>query len=118
MDVTILSLSELEQLLDRYPWFTLARKEYVRRHRAFGEEDLREAASRAGIYVLSRSEFLAEISGKRKNVASAPVPPAPAPAVVAAPVEASAVAEPVSVEAPAVAETHAETGAPVAPAAP
>ena len=63
MDVTLLSLSELEQLLDRYPWFTLARKEYVLRHRPFGEEDLREAAARAGIFVLSRSEFLAEITG-------------------------------------------------------
>lgn len=98
MEVTALTLSELEQLLDRYPWFTLARKEYVRRHRAFGQEDLREAAARAGIFVLSRSEFLAEITGRRQEVAPvvAPVAPETAPDRVAvsertaAPVEASA----------------------------
>ena len=75
MEVSALTLAELEQLLDEYPWFTLARKEYVRRRRSFGEEELREAAARAGIYLLSRSEFLAEITGRqpKTEVREAPV---------------------------------------------
>ncbi|MBQ6436931.1 MAG: tetratricopeptide repeat protein [Bacteroidales bacterium] len=93
MEVSALTLAELEQLLDEYPWFTLARKEYVRRRRSFGEEELREAAARAGIYLLSRSEFLAEITGKRpraevrKTPVSVPAEPvtAPAPQSIAAP---------------------------------
>ena len=68
MEVSALTLAELEQLLEEYPWFTLARKEYVRRRKRYGEEELREAAARAGLYLLSRSEFLAEISGKQPRV--------------------------------------------------
>ena len=89
MEVSALTLAELEQLLDEYPWFTLARKEYVRRRRSFGEEELREAAARAGIYLLSRSEFLAEITGKQPKVEVREVPVAvqEEPVVVPAPVE-------------------------------
>ena len=92
MEVSALTLAELEQLLDEYPWFTLARKEYVRRRRSFGEEELREAAARAGIYLLSRSEFLAEITGKLpkvevREVREAPVAVQAEPVVVPAPVE-------------------------------
>ena len=108
MEVSALTLAELEQLLDAYPWFTLARKEYVRRRKAFGEEELREAAARAGIYLLSRSEFLAEITGKlpkvealRKAPVAAPEEPVVAPAPVAQPVEASVqAAEPAPAPAP------------------
>ena len=119
MDVTLLSLSELEQLLDRYPWFTLARKEYVLRHRPFGEADLREAAARAGIFVLSRSEFLAEITGKRLKP-TAPVPQAPAPVADVSPVVEAApvVAEKAPAEAPALAETPADSAAAPAPEMP
>lgn len=96
MEVSALTLAELEQLLEEYPWFTLARKEYVRRRRSFGEEELREAAARAGIYLLSRSEFLAEITGravKPQSPVAQPVAPAQAepeviPAPAAQPVEA------------------------------
>ena len=92
MEVSALTLAELEQLLDEYPWFTLARKEYVRRRRSFGEEELREAAARAGIYLLSRSEFLAEITGKQpkaevREVREAPVAVQAEPVVAPAPVE-------------------------------
>ena len=108
MEVSALTLAELEQLLDAYPWFTLARKEYVRRRKAFGEEELREAAARAGIYLLSRSEFLAEITGKlpkvealRKAPVAAPEEPVVAPAPVVQPVEASVqAAEPAPAPAP------------------
>ena len=92
MEVSALTLAELEQLLDEYPWFTLARKEYVRRRRSFGEEELREAAARAGIYLLSRSEFLAEITGRQpkaevREVREAPVAVQAEPVVAPAPVE-------------------------------
>ncbi len=119
MDVTLLSLSELEQLLDRYPWFTLARKEYVLRHRPFGEADLREAAARAGIFVLSRSEFLTEITGKRLKP-TAPVPQAPAPVADVSPVAEAApvVAEKAPAEASALAETPADSAAAPAPEMP
>ena len=76
MEVSALTLAELEQLLEEYPWFTLARKEYVRRRRTFGEEELREAAARAGIYLLSRSEFFDEITGRKARPAAAPAPAA------------------------------------------
>ena len=89
MEVSALTLAELEQLLDEYPWFTLARKEYVRRRKAFGEEELREAAARAGIYLLSRSEFLAEITGRAVRpqcpVAQPVAPAQPEPEAVPAP---------------------------------
>ena len=94
MEVSALTLAELEQLLEACPWFTLARKEYVRRRKAFGEEELREAAARAGIYLLSRSEFLAEITGKqpraevRRAPAAVPAEPVTEPAPAAQPAEA------------------------------
>ena len=104
MEVSALTLAELEQLLDEYPWFTLARKEYVRRRRSFGEEELREAAARAGIYLLSRSEFLAEITGRavkpQRPVAQPVAPAQPEPEVVPAPV-AQPVEVPVQETAPA-----------------
>ena len=93
MEVSALTLAELEQLLEACPWFTLARKEYVRRRKAFGEEELREAAARAGIYLLSRSEFLAEITGKqpraevRRAPAAVPAEPVTEPAPAVQPVE-------------------------------
>ena len=101
MEVSALTLAELEQLLEEYPWFTLARKEYVRRRRTFGEEELREAAARAGIYLLSRSEFFDEITGRKARPAASPAPaaapvqqpmpePAPQPVFAPAPVAAEA----------------------------
>ncbi|MBQ7640351.1 MAG: tetratricopeptide repeat-containing protein [Bacteroidales bacterium] len=112
MEVSTLTLAELEQLLEEYPWFTLARKEYVRRRRTFGEEELREAAARAGIYLLSRSEFFDEITGRKAR-------PAVAPAPAAAPVQLTPqpVAEPGSQSAPAPAP-EAPAPAPVSAAEP
>lgn len=68
MDVKTLTLQELEHLLEEYPWFTLARKEYVRRQGIMGEDALRRAAAEAGIYLLSREEFYRQINGRRKFV--------------------------------------------------
>ena len=68
MDVKTLTLQELEHLLEEYPWFTLARKEYVRRQGIMGEDALRQAAAEAGIFLLSREEFYRQINGRRKFV--------------------------------------------------
>ena len=68
MNVTTLTLPELEHLLEEYPWFTLARKEYVRRQGKMGEDALRRAAAEAGMYLMSRSEFLDELQGKSRSV--------------------------------------------------
>ncbi len=67
MDVTTLTLSELETLLEEYPWFTLARKEYIWRHGEMGEDALRRAAAEAGLYLLSRAEYLKEVELRRKR---------------------------------------------------
>jgi len=71
MNVTALTLAELEQMLEEYPWFTLARKEYVRRQGAMGEDALRRAAAEAGIFLLSRSEFLDELHGRVRKKSDA-----------------------------------------------
>lgn len=68
MDVKTLTLQELEHLLEEYPWFTLARKEYVRRQGILGEEAIRQAAAEAGIFLLSREEFFRQINGRRRFV--------------------------------------------------
>ncbi len=79
MNVTTLTLPELEHLLEEYPWFTLARKEYVRRQGKMGEDALRRAAAEAGLYLLSRSEFIDELQGKSRMARSQEHIPAPAP---------------------------------------
>ena len=90
MNLPALSVAELESLLEAYPWFTLARKEYVRRFRAMGEEALRAAAARAGLFLLSRKEFADELSGRRTQRSPQAQPTAaavavPAPAVAETP---------------------------------
>ena len=56
VDVRTLSKYELEQLVEEYPWFTVARKEYI--VRLVGEKPSREAAvgamRHAGVFLLSR----------------------------------------------------------------
>lgn len=61
MNLSTLSLSSLEQLLDEYPWFTLARKEYVSRHSQMGDAGLRRAMSDSAIFFSSRAEMLKSI---------------------------------------------------------
>ena len=68
MQVQTLTISELEHLLEEYPWFTLARKEYVRRRGDMGEDALRQAAAEAGLFLLSRSGFMDELKGRSANV--------------------------------------------------
>lgn len=64
-DVRTLPSYEIQNLLDRYPWFTLARKEYVRRAGEKGRDSLLSAAADAGLFVLSRKDFLMEMLGQK-----------------------------------------------------
>lgn len=64
VDLAEISIEELGRILEEFPWFTIARKEYVRRHSKLGDEALDEAASEAGIFFLSRKEFLQEVRRK------------------------------------------------------
>jgi len=70
VDIRQVSSTELEQLLEEYPWFNVARKEYL--SRALGENPsekaIREAVRHAGIFLLSRAEFVKLISGKKNYV--------------------------------------------------
>ncbi len=64
MDVSTLTIQDLERILDDFPWFTVARKEYVRRHRDLGAEALNDAASAAGIFFISRHQMLDSLTGR------------------------------------------------------
>ena len=79
-DISTLSVTDLESLLEEYPWFTLARKEYVRRQGGMGTEALKSAAAEAGIFLLSRADFADELSGRRRKAVRSAVKPAPEPA--------------------------------------
>ena len=60
---TLASLStyDLRNILEQYPWFVGARKEYVRRCGSKDRDAMMSAAAEAGLFVLSRKEFLNEI---------------------------------------------------------
>ena len=64
VDFSGISIEELGRILDEFPWFTLARREYVRRHEELGEEALKEAAAEAGMFFLSRKELLENLKKK------------------------------------------------------
>ena len=66
-DLASLSHGELEALLEEYPWFTLARKEYLWRQGEMGDEALRSAVAGAGLYLPSRAGFLQEVEGRRRE---------------------------------------------------
>ncbi|MDD2594217.1 MAG: hypothetical protein PHD11_00155 [Bacteroidales bacterium] len=62
MDISSLTINNLEQLIESYPWFTIARREYISRCADSGEDALQQAVSKAGIHVLSRRYFEKSIS--------------------------------------------------------
>ena len=67
MDVAALTFKELEALLEEYPWFTLARKEFIWRHGEMGEDALLRAAADSGLYLLSRAGYLKEVDLRRRR---------------------------------------------------
>lgn len=68
-----LSAGELQQLLEDYPWFTVARREALSR-RGDDIEALRRAVGRDAIFFLSREQIVKLVSGQiKKEEATAPV---------------------------------------------
>lgn len=55
--LTALSVTQLESVISKYPWFALARKELYLRTSAMGEEYRKLGMKRAGIYVSSREQL-------------------------------------------------------------
>lgn len=55
-----LSLPELDQVLQKYPWFSLARKEFFLRMTSLGEDYKNEGLKKAAVYVFSREGLLKE----------------------------------------------------------
>lgn len=67
MNLSTASISSLEQMLDEYPWFTLARKEYVARHSQMGDAGLRQAMKGSAIFFSSRAGMLKIIRAEKKR---------------------------------------------------
>lgn len=60
-----ISTGELENLIEEYPWFAAARSEYLSRSRdTMTEEELRLAVARAGLFLISKGDFLKVVSGR------------------------------------------------------
>ncbi len=59
-ELSTLSLPELDNVLKKYPWFSLARKELFLRMTSMGEEYRVEGLKRAAVYVFSREGLLKE----------------------------------------------------------
>ena len=63
VDLHQLSPSELQQLLEDHPWFTVARREAIARQGG-DEAALRRAVGRDGIFFLSRDQMFRLLTGK------------------------------------------------------
>ena len=68
-----ISSSELQQLLENYPWFTVARREAIDR-RGGDEAALLRAVARDAVFFLSRDEVFRILSGKVKEPEPEPAP--------------------------------------------
>jgi tetratricopeptide (TPR) repeat protein len=78
VEIRNLSSGELQQLLEDYPWFTVARREALSRH-GNDEEALRRAVGRDAIFFLSRDQIVKLVSGKIKQQEEAAPAADPAP---------------------------------------
>lgn len=67
MELKELSILQLEELLELYPWFAVARKEYVFRRGEAGDEELHRAAAEAGIHLLGRAHFVRSVKKSLKE---------------------------------------------------
>ena len=65
VEISQISSGELQQLLEDYPWFTVARREALSRQ-GDDEEALRRAVGRDAIFFLSRDQILKLVTGKVK----------------------------------------------------
>lgn len=68
-DLTSLPVENLESLLEEFPWFTLARKEYLWRQVQMGEDALRSAVAASALYLPSRAGFLREVEQRVRREA-------------------------------------------------
>ncbi|MCF0177469.1 MAG: hypothetical protein HUJ90_02490 [Bacteroidales bacterium] len=57
INIRSLTFSELEQTIEHYPWFALARRELCRRLVAAGRGDIRKVAHNAALFVPDRSRL-------------------------------------------------------------
>ena len=77
-DIRSLSLAQIEQVIEQYPWFALARKEYFCRMVALDKDNLKSAAAKAGLYVISRDHMVrTALDPKPVKKKSAPTSAAP-----------------------------------------
>ncbi len=67
MELKKLSISELEELLELYPWFAVARKELLLRKGKAGDEELYGAAAASGIHLLSRAYLVKSVKESIKE---------------------------------------------------
>ncbi|MCK9626335.1 MAG: hypothetical protein M0R23_07755 [Bacteroidales bacterium] len=70
MEMKNLTISELEQLIENYPWFSLAHREYFIRMAQLDKENIRQAAKKAGLHVLSRKELVLALNKDDDKVES------------------------------------------------
>ena len=77
MEINSLTNSDLEQLLENYPWFSLARQEYISRMTMQSEESLRAAVSEAGIHLLSKKMFIKAVLKQQEKPAPVQTKPQP-----------------------------------------
>ena len=76
VDLSQLPASELQQLLEDHPWFTVARREAIARQ-GDDEEALRRTVGRDAVFFLSRDQVLRLLTGKiRPEQEPEPEPPA------------------------------------------
>ena len=68
MKLRELSISELEEMLERYPWFAAAHREFVIRKGGAGDEELRRASAAAVIHFLFRHFFVKSVRRSIKSV--------------------------------------------------
>jgi tetratricopeptide (TPR) repeat protein len=66
VDLSQLSSSELQQMLEDHPWFTVARRAALS-HLGNDEEALRRAIGRDAVFFLSRDEIFRLVTGKVKT---------------------------------------------------
>ncbi len=69
------TVSELEQAIETYPWFTLARNEYFKRILRLGQENIADASKQIGIFVLSRSFICKTMNERQTNDSQVAITP-------------------------------------------
>ena len=72
-----LDLNQLEELIRRHPWFTLARREYFLRLSKMGTEYTEEGISKVALYLSARTCLHKYLSASRKEARQTEYAPIP-----------------------------------------